>query len=175
MRNLKILLIALLAGLHAGFTTAAQPDAIDDNAVSERILQAFQEDTLYEDALVLVASERGFVLLAGQVLSQEARDKATNIAAFAGRDIRRIINELQVVESLNENTADTDAALADTIRQELRSDHPEPAEKVRVVVHRSVVYLMGALTSEQVNEVATFVSRIPGVAEIKTAFEFIPE
>ena len=147
----------------------------DDAALVDRISRAFASSNDYQDALVQVHSERGFVLLTGQVLTDEARTQATNTVVFASQGIRRIINELVVVDAVDASTFENDEAMTAAILADLAAMDPELAARTRVIVHRSVVYLMGALDPESQQQVADRVSRFQGVASIRTAFEFVTD
>jgi osmotically-inducible protein OsmY len=174
MHGLKITLTALLLGcLNTGIMAAeALPD---DEALVQRISRAFTRSDDYKDALVQVHSERGFILLTGQVLSETARNQATNTVVFASQDIRRIINELVVVDAVDGTTAESDAGMTAAIMGELQAADAALADRVQVVVHRSVVYLLGALTADEQAVVGDRVSRHPGVASIRTGFEFVSQ
>lgn len=163
-----VLLTLSLAG-----TARAAEDLPDDERLVARISSAFADNAQYEDALVQVHSERGFILLTGQVTSEAARNAATNTVVFASQEIRRIINELAVVAAVDRSTADSDAALLATVEDALQDLDAELADKTRVVVHRAQVYLLGALASDEQSQVANRVASIPGVAGIRTAFEVL--
>jgi osmotically-inducible protein OsmY len=172
--GLKVAGIAMLLGcINAGVMAAE--DMPDDEALVQRISRAFTRSDDYRDALVQVHSERGFILLTGQVLTEAARSQATNTVVFASQDIRRIINELVVVDAVDATTAESDASMATAIVAELQAADAAVADKVQVVVHRSVVYLLGALTADEQAVVGDKVSRHPGVASIRTGFEFVSE
>jgi osmotically-inducible protein OsmY len=174
MRFLKTACVALLlGGVHPA--AMAAEELPDDDALVQRISRAFARSDDYANALVQVHSQRGFILLTGQVLTEEARSQATNTVVFASQDIRRIINELVVVSAVDATTADSDAAMADAIMGELQAADEALAGKVQVVVHRSVVYLLGALRADEQAMVGDRVSRHQGVASIRTGFEFVSE
>ena len=160
----------LLCGLST--ITKAADELPDDENLVQRIAQTFANSAEYQSALVQVHSERGFILLTGQVLTEEARTQATNTVVFASQDIRRIINELIVVDAIDTTTLAADESMAAAILADLASMDEALAATCRVVVHRSVVYLMGAFGTEAQQQIAERVSRFPGVASIKTAFEF---
>ena len=158
-----------------GVSVFAADELPDDEALVQRISRAFARSEDYADALIQVHSERGFILLTGQVLNEEARSQATNTVVFASQDIRRIINELVVVSAVDDSTAASDDALSAAIMAALTAADEALAQKVQVVVHRNVAYLLGALTSDEQALVGDRVSRVEGLASIRTGYEFVSE
>jgi len=146
----------------------------DDTALQTRITNAFANAEAYADSLVQVHSHRGFILLTGQVNTPDQKAQATNTVVFASNAIRRIVNELEVVTTVDTSTsaADTDLALA--VMMDLAVMDAALAERVEAVVHKGVVYLMGALPQTGISQVTERVSFVPGVASVRTAFEILP-
>lgn len=173
MKALQILFITMMSCI--GASVFGADELPDDEALAQRISRAFSRSEDYADALIQVHSERGFILLTGQVLSEEARSQATNTVVFASQDIRRIINELVVVSAVDESTAASDDALSAAIMAALTAADEALAQKVQVVVHRNVAYLLGALTSDEQALVGDRVSRVEGLASIRTGYEFVSE
>lgn len=161
----------------AAFTASVfAAEALPDDAVLEtRIAAAFTTNEDYADTLIRVNSHRGFILLTGQVPRTELKSQATNTVVFASSAIRRIINELEVVATVDTSTADVDAALEATIDDTLQALDPPPAAPVEVVVHKGVVYLLGAVENTEAQRLATRISTIGGVANIRTVFEIMPQ
>ena len=173
MKALQILFITMMSFI--GVSAFAADELPDDEALVQRISRAFARSEDYADALIQVHSERGFILLTGQVLNEEARSQATNTVVFASQDIRRIINELVVVSAVDDSTAASDDALSAAIMAALTAADEALAQKVQVVVHRNVAYLLGALTSDEQALVGDRVSRVEGLASIRTGYEFVSE
>ncbi len=173
MKALQILFITMMSFI--GVSVFAADELPDDEALVQRISRAFARSEDYADALIQVHSERGFILLTGQVLNEEARSQATNTVVFASQDIRRIINELVVVSAVDDSTAASDDALSAAIMAALTAADEALAQKVQVVVHRNVAYLLGALTSDEQALVGDRVSRVEGLASIRTGYEFVSE
>jgi osmotically-inducible protein OsmY len=174
MLNKYGLIPLLLTAALAALPVFGAEELPDDAALQTRISGAFARAEAFKDALVQVASHRGFILLTGQVPSADLKTQATNTVVFASSDIRRIINELEVVTAVDRATAAADAALAGVTRDEIRKLDATLAEAVQVSVHRGVVYLMGAVDSSQAKVVAERVSFVPDVANVRTAFEIVP-
>lgn len=172
MLKRKLTMASLLLAVTLGANAA--DDLPDDAVLQNRISAAFTNSPTYADALVQVHSHRGFVLLTGQVTNAEQKAQATNTVVFASSAIRRIINELELVTTVDRGTLDSDAALAAAVQADLLALDPAPGGTVEVVVHRGIVYLLGALPQADGGRVAERASFVPGVAGIKTAFEVLP-
>jgi len=166
----------ILAGLLLAATlgASAAEELPDDAALQSRIAAAFAASEVHADALVQVHSHRGFILLTGQVTSAEQKTQATNTVVFASSAIRRIINELEQVAAVDRSMLDSDAALVAAIEADLLAFDTALAEQVQVVVHRGIVYLLGALSQVDGGRAAERVSFIPGISGIKTSFEVLP-
>jgi len=80
-----------------------------------------------------------------------------------------------VVSAVDDSTAASDDALSAAIMAALTAADEALAQKVQVVVHRNVAYLLGALTSDEQALVGDRVSRVEGLASIRTGYEFVSE
>jgi len=158
------LIITLAALLLAG-TTFAQD--VDDASIISRVSRAIERSEELEVSDIQVTSVNGFVLLTGQTLSAEQKQKASVAVAFATDDMRRLINELEVVDALNSSFRDEDAALQSHIMDEIRN----LTHNTTVVVYNGTVHLLGQVKPDERDAVATKVSKIPGVKGIRLSFE----
>lgn len=153
--------------------TPAPPPASAPAPLSERLSSAIRSAGPEAADTVKVTSIDGIVLLTGQVLSQVAKSQATNAAAFAGgNELRRLTNELRVVDSINISSAEQDARLAASVERILTASLPESAEKVRAVVDNARLYLVGRVSREEGEAAAGLVARLEGVESITTVFEY---
>ena len=174
-RALSILTVAAFTSATFATVASAAEELPDDTVLETRIAAAFSNSEDYADTLVRVDSHRGFILLTGQVPRIELKNQATNTVVFTSSAIRRIINELEVVATVDNSTAEDDAVLETTVNDTLQALDPPPAAAVDVVVHKGVVYLLGAVENAEAQRLATRVSSIGGVASIRTAFEIMPQ
>jgi len=160
--------------LATAMTATAADDFPDDAILQQRIATLFTDNEEYSDSLVQVHNRRGYILLTGQVTSAELKTRASSSLVFIGSAIRRITNELEVVSTIDETTAEADAALTTSIIADLAAMDAALAERVRAPAHKGVVYLMGALTQEEIARVTERVRFVPGIASIRTSFEILP-
>lgn len=163
MRQLFLIISLTLA---AGLVSAQD---ISDEEIGDRVTQAISNNEELIGSDIFVASVNGYVLLAGQVLTPQQRQEASVAAAFATNDIRRLINELQVVEELEYSFEESDQAILTQIEAVI----PEMSPSTFPVIHDGVVHLLGRVTREEGNEVANTISKMSGVKNIRLSFEFL--
>jgi osmotically-inducible protein OsmY len=162
MRVLPFLLTILLLSLPA----VAQD--VDDAAIVSRVERAIANDETLTDADIHITSVNGYVLLTGQALNADQKQQASIAVAFATDAMRRLINELAVVDTIDTSFQSSDAALTDSINTAIS----DLTEQTTVVVHDGTVHLLGRVSREQGNTVAQAVSKIAGVKTIRLSFEF---
>jgi len=88
--------------------------------------------------------------------------------AFATNDMRRLMNELEVVDTIDTSYQASDAALAEAIDTEIQN----LTHRTTVVVHNGTVHLLGQVSREEGNTVAQVISKIPNVKTIRLSYEF---
>ena len=163
MNKLAITLLLTLAG-----PVLAQ--GIDDSSITTRINRAIERSDELEGSDIQVTSVNGFVLLTGQVLNADQKQKASVAVAFATDDMRRLINELEVVNTLDSSFRDSDAALQSRIIDEIR----DLTQSTTAVVFNGTVHLLGQVSKDERDAVATKISKMPGVKNIRLSFEVMP-
>ena len=162
----KILAVILMTFL---VVPGIQAQAVNDQDIIDRVTRAIENNAELTGAEISIFSVNGYVLLAGQVLNPQQRQAVSVTAAFAARDIRRLINELEVVDALDNSFNDSDMAILNQIVEVI----PEMSPETLPVIHNGVVHLLGQVTREEGNEVATTISKMSGVKNIRVSFEFI--
>ena len=115
----------------------------------------------------------GIVLLTGQVSSEEEKARISNAAAFAaGSELRRLSNELRVVEQIDASIASSDAEL-ETAANALLAGSPPPLDgAVLAIVENASVFLVGRVSRAQGAAAAQLVSGLQGVAAVKVVFDY---
>jgi osmotically-inducible protein OsmY len=184
-QRITLLVMLVLAAVSQGCTTpsdatpseAGAPAAIRvsiDHRLKSAIQNTIDEGVYFRNRpLVEVHHRDGVVLLTGQVTSEEDKSKISNSVAFsAGGELRRLSNELRVVESVDLSLADADAKLADAAKVLLATIEPSLAEQTETVVENSVIYLLGRVTQAQGDAAAQLVSGLEGVAAVKVVFDY---
>ena len=86
----------------------------------------------YDAAHLSIVSFNGFVLLIGQVPSEELKTLATAIVKNI-EDVRRIYNELEVGEATNAGTRANDTWITTRVKSNLLASSNTPGRRVKVV------------------------------------------
>ena len=127
----------------------------------------------YDDAHLSIVSYNGFVLLVGQVSSQELKSLATDVVRKI-EDVRRIYNELEIGEATGAGTRTNDTWITTQVKSKLLASSDTPGQRVKVVTENSVVYLMGLLTEAEADRVALEAAEVSSVERVVQLFELIP-
>ena len=130
-------------------------------------------DEGYDSAHLSVVSFNGFVLMIGQVPSEELKTLATDEVRKI-EDVRRIYNELEVGEATGAGTRTKDTWITTQVKSKLLASADTPGRRVKVVTENSVVYLMGLLTEAESERVSLEVADVGSVERVVQLFELIP-
>lgn len=123
-------------------------------------------------AHVTVTSYNGVVLLAGQVPSEELRQKAADVVSWIG-GIKRVHNELNVSGNTSSLVRSNDAWISTKIKTKLLADSKIEGTRIKVVTENGVVYLMGLLTRAEGDMAADVARKTAGVQKVVRIFEYI--
>lgn len=147
-----------------------------DNRLELSIMDTINRDK--ELALqnhVSVVSHNRVVLVIGEVRTPELKDRALGIVRSFD-DVRRVVDELQVREPAPFGTGARDATVTARAKTALLNIVDLPgfdATRVNVTTRDGVVYLMGLVTEEEGDRVASTVSQLSGVVRVVKVFEYI--
>lgn len=154
-----------------GERTMAQQFA-DESIETKAIVNIRASDDRFDQANLVVVSYNGFVLLAGQVSSEELKAKATDVVRKI-REVRRIYNEMEVAAPSSAMTRSSDTWITTKVKSWLLGSPDTPGMRVKVVTENGVVYLMGLVTREEAERVAKEAADISGVQRVVRLFELI--
>jgi osmotically-inducible protein OsmY len=121
---------------------------------------------------VVVVSYNGYVLLAGQVHSEELKAQATEVLRQI-RGVRRIYNELDVAAPSSAMTRTSDTWITAKVKSWLIGAGDIEGTRVKVVTENGVVYLMGLATKDEADRIAATAADISGVQRVVRLFEII--
>lgn len=146
--------------------TPAQPlDITVRNAITSAVAAGSTQT-------IAVHESDGLVLITGQVLSEEEKSRVSNTAAFSARtQLRRLSNELRVVERIDTALAERDATLTASANA-LLATNPELATTIKAVAENAQVFLLGRVTRAQGDAATQLISRLQGVAGVRTLFDY---
>jgi osmotically-inducible protein OsmY len=121
-----------------------------------------------------VASYNRIALITGEV--PDAADKAAVEQAVAGiENLRSVVNELEVMGSSSLTARSSDLLLTGKVKATFIDAGDLQANAFRVVTERGVVYLMGRVTTAEIDRATALARSISGVAKVVRAVEIITE
>ena len=121
---------------------------------------------------IVVTSFNGVVLLAGQTPRADLKAQAEQAAAAVQR-VKKVHNELQVMNPITLLAISNDALLTTKIKAQMLTDNAIPGSRIKVVTDNGIVYLMGLLTQAEATRAANLVQGVSGVQKIVKVFEYI--
>lgn len=144
----------------------------DESIETKAIVNIHDANEAFDDANLVVVSYNGYVLLAGQVATQELKQQATDVVRKL-RGVRRIYNEMEVSAPSSAMTRTSDTWITTKVKSWLLGGSDTPGLRVKVVTENGVVYLMGMVTREEADRVTETAANISGVQRVVKLFEFI--
>ncbi len=183
---LLLLLAVLLAGCagsgaprteagHAAPAGRSLGDVFSDQRLRNRI-QGFvlQDEELLRDSNVTVTVFNHVVLLTGEVADADA---GRRLAAHARRqeEARLVYNELVIAPLSSVMSRTRDRVIRRNAQSRVRGlDEPETLDpdRIRIVVERQRIYLLGQASRAEAEAITESVRRISGVREVVRMFEY---
>ena len=110
---------------------------------------------------IVVTSFNGVVLLAGQTPRADLKAQAEQ-AASAVQRVKKVHNELQVMDPITLLAISNDALLTTKIKAQMLTDNAIPGSRIKVVTDNGIVYLMGLLTQAEATRAANLTARGAG-------------
>ncbi|KGE03244.1 BON domain-containing protein [Pseudohaliea rubra] len=144
----------------------------DESIEIKAVVNMHAADEGFDSAHLVVVSYNGYVLVAGQVASEELKGKATQVVREL-REVRRIYNELEVAAPSSAMTRASDTWITTKVKTWLVGKPSTPGLRTKVVTENGVVYLMGMVTAEEADRIATMAAEISGVQRVVRLFELI--
>lgn len=151
--------------------TLAQQVA-DETIETKAIVNIRASDDAFDGAHLVIVSYNGFVLLAGQVGTEELKSKATDVVRDI-QDVRRIYNEMDIASPSSAMSRTSDTWITTKVKSWLLGSPDIEGSRVKVVTENSVVYLMGIVTAEESERISDAVAGISGVQRVVKLFETI--
>ena len=155
-----------------GERTLAQQVA-DETIETKAIININAANDGYEAAHLTVVSYNGFVLLAGQVPSEDLKGLAVKVVRELD-DVRRIYNELEVGPETALGTRSNDTWITAQVKSKLLASSDTPGSRVKVVTENGVVYLMGLVSQDEAERIAREAAEVGGATKVVQLFEIIP-
>ncbi|MGE0313860.1 MAG: BON domain-containing protein [Lautropia sp.] len=145
----------------------------EDQGIELNGLRALNAAFADGSASVSITSFNRRVLLTGQASSEEARQRAEQVARNAAANIRDLYNEIEISPAASFATRTKDTGLTARVKAALVRERNLSANTIKVVSERSTVYLMGLVTEDEGQRAAIIASRVTGASRVVTLFEYI--
>jgi osmotically-inducible protein OsmY len=144
---------------------------IDDSTIEHKVSSRVSDK--YGDRVHLdVTSYNRFVLLAGEVPTQEIKDDI-GVIALGVENARNVQNELQVAPNTSTSTHANDAYLTSKVKTRFASENKFQVNHVKVVTENGIVYLLGLVKHKEGQDAAEIASTTSGVQKVVKVFEYI--
>ena len=147
---------------------------IDDSLIETKVAVnvAKASPDLDKNSHIVVTSFNGIVLLAGQTPRADLKSLAEQTASQVQR-VKRVHNELQVMQPSSILARNNDAWLTTKIKTQMLTDSAVPSSRIKVITENGIVYLLGLVTRQEANSATAVVQGVSGVQKIVKLFEYI--
>ncbi|MCX2523762.1 BON domain-containing protein [Larsenimonas rhizosphaerae] len=155
------------------YTTRTQTEIQGDKQLQHALLNLYlQGDSRYGESHVNVDAYNGYVLLTGQVPSQDLKDLAGE-AAKRHRGVSGVRNELTVGENTSRTQRIKDSWITTRITSKLWTNNRINGDSVHVITENGSVYLMGHVSHRQADTITATATPIDGVKRVVKVFHYI--
>jgi len=142
---------------------------VDDEVLEKRVRYEIGEVIGHDKHHIAVTSYEGKILLTGEVLTSQDKNRAQEIATQSV-GVNAVINELAVMDPSSVTTLLSDSMLATKVRSAIISTEHISLNQMKVTVQRGIVYLMGIVTPEEAKLASTVAAKVNGVQQVVTCF-----
>lgn len=144
----------------------------DESIETKAIVNINASNEAFKSARVDVDSYNGYVLITGQVPTQELKDQAAEVVKAIPK-VRRIYNELELASPTSTLTRTSDGWLATKVKTVLLAREDIEGNRIDVVVENGVVFLMGLAYKVEGERAINAVSDVSGVQRVVSVFEWL--
>ena len=168
--------VPLVVGAAVGGTALVATDRrsvgaqADDEAIELKI-QNNIGGTFGDRVHVNATSYNGIVLLTGEVPTAELKTQVEQIARTTPK-VRRVDDELAVGAVTTIGARSNDSYITSKVKARLVETNKVPANLVKVVTERQIVYLMGILSHAEADAAAQIAATTSGVQRVVKVFEY---
>ena len=147
-------------------------EQVEDKSIELKIGGQFREN--FGDAVrATVTSYDGVVLLTGDTISSEFKNRATEIARKV-ENVKSVSNQIDVVKQLASfGVVSNDIWITSKVMTTLATTKDIPSRTIVVTTDRSVVYLMGLVTQREGDMAAAAAAKVSGVKRVEKLFQII--
>ena len=169
---------AIVGGVVAAGATGAAVETDPrsaDGVVDDRKLRSNVADAIsaiIPGSNVEVTSYDANVLLTGQVISEDNKLKAENVALQVPR-VKLVKNYITVGKTQSAGQTSKDAYLTSIVKSNMLFSKGISSNDVKVVTTNGVVYLMGRVDKYQAKKMVSAAKAVDGVKQVVELFEII--
>lgn len=147
-------------------------EQVDDKSIELKISGQFRAD--FGDAVrSTVTAYDGVVLLTGDTISSEFKNRATDIARKVD-NVKSVSNQIEVVKELASfGVVSNDIWITSKVMTTLATTKDIPSRTIVVTTDRGVVYLMGLVTQREGDLAAKAASQVSGVKRVEKLFQIV--
>ena len=142
----------------------------DDEAIELKISNNVG-GTFGDRVHVNATSYNGIVLLTGEVPTQELKASVQEIARTTPK-VRRVVDELAVGAVTSVGARSNDSYITSKVKARLVEANKVPANLVKVVTERQIVYMMGILSHAEADAATQIAATTSGVVRVVKVFEY---
>ncbi|MBF0265733.1 MAG: BON domain-containing protein [Gammaproteobacteria bacterium] len=147
-------------------------DMVEDKSITIKFHhEVYSNPKLKDTTNIDMVSFNGWVLLTGEVDSQENKDLVYNVALNI-KNVKRVFNELVIEKPRSFQSIATDSYIDSKIQLKLLGSLPKIVYHTTVVVNNRTVYLMGLLTKQEADSVVNIVKNTSGIKKIVKLFDY---
>ena len=147
-------------------------EQVDDKSIELKIGGQFRAD--FGDAMrATITSYDGVVLLTGDTISSEFKNRAVEIARKV-EHVKSVSNQIAVVKELASfSVVSNDIWITSKVMTTLATTKDSPSRTIVVTTDRSVVYLMGLVTQREGDLASAAAAKVSGVKRVEKLFQII--
>jgi osmotically-inducible protein OsmY len=189
MNSVHLLIVIAFLGLLTGCAApvivaggAAASTAEDERStatvIDDGLIEAKAKDAIYNDSAmakkihVNVTSYNRVVLLTGETLNKELRDRVVDIVRRLD-GVRRVHNEIRVADLTGFQSRANDTWLTSKIRAQMIARKGFDSSSVKITTENGTVFLMGLVTRAQGKVAADIARNVEGVKRVVKIFEYL--
>lgn len=148
-------------------------EQVDDKSIELKIGGQFRAD--FGDAMrATITSYDGVVLLTGDTISSEFKNRAVEIARKV-EHVKSVSNQIAVVKELASfGVVSNDIWITSKVMTTLATTKDIPSRTIVVTTDRSVVYLMGLVTQREGDLASAAAAKVSGVKRVEKLFRSSP-
>ena len=149
---------------------------IDDQTIESKashlISEKYDDKKYHNQIHIDVTSFNRFVLLVGEVPTQEIKDDIGALT-LGVQNVRNVQNDLTIGPVTSSGTRANDAYITSKVKTRFTSENKFQPNHVKVVTEDGVVYLMGLVKHKEGDDAAEIASSTSGVQRVVKVFEYI--